>query len=77
MSAKSTINLYYWQEPAGDPCTNHVKWKIKTEHGNIYKVCDEHLAWGLRFSGLPAYVDEFPKEDTGQAKVQVKETKKK
>jgi hypothetical protein len=40
-------------------------WELAGK-GPKFKTCDEHLPWGLRFSGLPAYVDEFrdePKND--------------
>jgi len=54
-----TVNLCYYKKPTGESCNTTVLWKIKTDHGNVFKVCDAHLAWSLRFAGVPARVDEF------------------
>lgn len=57
---KKTVDLCYHKEPDGSPCSEKVTWKLKCEESRkTFKVCDVHLAWGLRLSGLPAYVDAF------------------
>ena len=54
-----TVVLCYFKHSMGEPCENKVQWAIKTDKGNMFKVCDLHLAWSLRFSGIPARVDGF------------------
>lgn len=57
---KQTVDLCYHKEADGSPCSEKVMWKLKCEGTNkAFKVCDVHLAWGLRLSGLPARVDAF------------------
>jgi len=61
---KKTIDLCLYQYDDG-PCTSKVLWKLKAERtGRCFKVCDSHLAWGIRMSGTPAYVEEFLKPPT-------------
>lgn len=54
-----TVDLCYFKHPNGESCGLTVCWKIKTDRGNTFKVCDIHLAWSLRFAGLPARIEEF------------------
>lgn len=54
-----TIDLCYFKHPTGESCGGKVQWAIKTERGNMFKVCDFHLPWALHFSGLPARVNAF------------------
>lgn len=64
LNKSRTVDLCYHKLPTGESCAAHPQWKIQTDKGNMFKVCDAHLAWSLRFSGVPARVDEFPKEKT-------------
>lgn len=54
-----TIDLCYFKHPTGESCGEQVQWAVKTERGNMFKVCDLHLPWALHFSGLPARVNAF------------------
>ena len=54
-----TVDLCYFKHPTGESCSGKVQWAIKTERGNMFKVCDAHLPWSLHFSGLPARVNSF------------------
>lgn len=57
---KKTIDLCHHKELDGSPCDEKVMWKLKCEeNGRTFKVCDRHLAWGIRLSGSPAYVEVF------------------
>lgn len=39
-------------------CSNTPQWRICNEEKRVkLKVCDEHLAWGIRCAGYPAIVD--------------------
>jgi len=59
ITRKKTIDLCGHQSDEG-PCPEKVRWKLKNEaSGKSFKVCDIHLAWGIRLSGTPAYVEEF------------------
>jgi len=60
-AVKSTVTLCYHQSPTGESCKEKVQWQLKGSR--TFRVCDKHLAWGLRFSGLPARVDEYPVKD--------------
>jgi hypothetical protein len=55
-----TIHMCYFREGNKDPCTNNPEWKLEST-AKIYrfKVCDEHLAWGIRLCGFPALVDQW------------------
>ncbi len=60
---KKTVDLCYHKQDDGSPCEEKVMWKLKSEeNGRTFKVCDRHLAWGIRLSGYPAYVDVFNAE---------------
>lgn len=54
-----TIDLCYFKHSTGESCGGQVQWAVKTERGNMFKVCDLHLPWALHFSGLPARVNAF------------------
>jgi len=57
---KKTVDLCHHKEIDGSPCSEKVQWKLKCEESRkTFKVCDVHLAWGLRHTGLPAYVYAF------------------
>jgi hypothetical protein len=68
---KPTVNLCYYQSPTGASCGARVLWKLSNDQGKVFKVCDEHLAWALRFAGLPARVDAFPPTDESTKKTKV------
>lgn len=39
-------------------CSNSPLWRICNDEKKVkLKVCDEHLAWGIRRAGYPAIVD--------------------
>lgn len=39
-------------------CSRLPQWKISNDYARVkLKVCDEHLAWGIRQSGYPALID--------------------
>ena len=39
-------------------CSHAPQWKICNEEKKLkLKVCDKHLAWGIRKAGYPVYVD--------------------
>jgi len=38
-------------------CSHLPQWKISNDQKKILKVCDEHLAWGIRSTGYPALVN--------------------
>lgn len=55
---KPTIDMCYHRDiKTGSPCVIPPMWKLKGEK-HAFKVCDEHLAWGIRTSGFPALVDK-------------------
>jgi len=55
-----TVDLCFFKEEDGSPCSMSVSWKLKaSKSGDSFKVCDAHLAWGIRLSGAPALVEEF------------------
>lgn len=58
MARRKTVDLCFHKNDDGSPCGDKVMWKLKSG-STAFKVCDVHLAWGLRISGLPAYVDAF------------------
>lgn len=64
---KETITFCYILQCEGKPM-----WAVKNEKTNrIVKCCDEHLAYTLRQSGLPAYINKFEeKEETKEFKHQ-------
>jgi hypothetical protein len=64
---KPTIDMCYYRNPdSGDPCVCTPAWKLKGDKYR-FKVCDGHLAWGIRLSGLPALVDKYePNSGMGQ-----------
>ncbi len=39
-------------------CGNQPTWQVKNETGGETRVCDLHLAWAMRKSGLPAIIGE-------------------
>lgn len=55
---KPTIDMCYYKEGPEGPCTEAPQWKLKGETKR-FKVCDQHLAWGIRLSGYPALVDKY------------------
>lgn len=64
-----TVNLCYFKQPTGESCNGNVQWAVKTERGNMFKVCDLHLPWALHFSGLPARVNAFSPPEQEEEKV--------
>lgn len=57
---KKTRKFCSFREEAGEIklCSNFPLWKICNEEKKVkLKVCDEHLAWGIRCSGYPVLVD--------------------
>ena len=57
---RKTVDLCYFKEDDGCPCAEEVSWKLRTmATQDTFKVCDTHLAWGMRLSGAPALVEEF------------------
>lgn len=55
---KPTVDMcYFREEGTRDPCTCTPAWKLRGDKYR-FKVCDLHLAWGIRLSGLPALVDK-------------------
>ena len=56
---KPTIDMCYFRdETFRNPCACSPSWKLEGDKYR-FKVCDEHLAWGIRLSGLPARVDKY------------------
>jgi len=56
---KPTIDMCFHKEAgSGNLCKHKPTWKLKGEK-HKFKVCDEHLAWGIRICGLPAMVDKY------------------
>jgi hypothetical protein len=54
-----TIDMcYYRGVRKSQPCSHPPLWRLKGEKYR-FKVCDEHLAWGIRLSGMPALVEKF------------------
>lgn len=54
-----TIDLcYHKKEGTGELCGDLPSWGINNDKFS-FKVCDAHLAWGIRFSGTPAMVDKY------------------
>lgn len=66
---KPTIDMCYYKEGPEGPCVETPQWKLKGETKR-FKVCDHHLAWGIRLSGYPALVDKY---DLPPPREQVKE----
>jgi hypothetical protein len=57
-----TIDMcYYRGVRKSQPCANPPLWRLKGEKYR-FKVCDEHLAWGIRLSGMPALVEKLAKQ---------------
>lgn len=56
---KQTVEMCYHKGDNRDPCTNAPTWKLKNPEKGRYKVCDTHLAWGIRLCGFPALVDKY------------------
>jgi hypothetical protein len=53
-----TIDLcHHRKEITGELCPELPSWRVKNDKLS-FKVCDAHLAWGIRFSGTPALVDK-------------------
>lgn len=51
-------------------CDNKPMWAVKNvPTGRIVKCCDEHLAATLHVSGLPAIVDPYQDEPTGEYRI--------
>lgn len=56
---KPTIDMcYYRDSESGNLCSDSPSWKVKGDKYR-FKICDKHLAWGIRLSGLPALVDKY------------------
>jgi len=59
-----TVDLCFFKEDDGSPCTETVTFKLTHQATReAFKVCDKHLAWGIRLSGAPALVEEFVSEE--------------
>jgi hypothetical protein len=67
--AKITAEFCFFKQETGESCNCAPKWALASEK-TAFRVCDEHLAWGIRLSGAPARVDEYKKkerkEETGR-----------
>lgn len=57
---KSTIEMCYHKDEHSESCEFSPKWTVASEK-TAFRVCDKHLAWGIRLSGAPARVDEYVK----------------
>ena len=67
-SRKMTVVVCHYRHTDGKCCFNPVKWKLEVlESGTSFKVCAEHLDWGLTYAGTPAELD------TGELTVKIKE----
>lgn len=54
-----TVDMCYFRGVRkSQPCSNAPSWKLKGDK-HRFKVCDEHLAWGIRLSGVPALVETY------------------
>jgi len=54
-----TIDMCYFRGiKKSQPCTQTPQWRLKGDK-HRFKVCDEHLAWGIRLSGFPALVEKY------------------
>lgn len=50
--------MCFYKEGLTRHCSNKPMWKVSgVGEGLKFKVCDEHLAWGIRLSGYPALID--------------------
>ena len=58
-NSRKTIRMCFYKASTGELCSEEAQWKLKPTSGLAFKVCDLHLPWGLRYSGCPAFVDEF------------------
>lgn len=57
-SSSPTIELCFFKEGLHRHCSNKPTWRLMGQSDTLrFKVCDEHLAWGIRFCGYPALVD--------------------
>jgi len=76
---KITVEMCYHKSERKDPCCELPKWKLQnTDSGRKFKVCDIHLAWGIRLCGAPAMVDEYsPREKTREIMPEKKISEKK
>lgn len=53
-----TIELCFFKEGMHRNCSNKPTWKLSGQSDSLrFKVCDDHLAWGIRLCGFPALVD--------------------
>jgi hypothetical protein len=57
---KSTIEMCYHKDEHSESCEFSPKWTVASAK-TAFRVCDKHLAWGIRLSGAPARVDEYQK----------------
>lgn len=68
---KPTVQLCFFRHENGNICTNSPTWKIEGKFKK-FRVCDIHLAWGIRFSGYPALVDKhIDKHNFGLVKEEI------
>lgn len=59
-SVKTTVHLCGHRGDDGHLCGKTAGWCVQNQDERTVKVCDAHLAWALRASGLPARVDNLP-----------------
>lgn len=50
-------------------CEDSPAWTVQPEGKGSIRVCDAHLALGLRSAGLPARVDPYVDEPTGRHEI--------
>lgn len=55
---KPTVQFCHHTDESGRGCLNQPSWLLQGEDKKL-KVCDEHLAWGIKTTGIPARVDEY------------------
>lgn len=58
---KKTLKFCSYRSDELIICPNHPTWFIANSDKKMkMRVCDEHLAWGVRKSGYPAIIDIEP-----------------
>lgn len=55
---KPTVQFCHFVDDCGQGCLNQPSWLLQSDTNKI-KVCDEHLAWGIKTTGIPARVDQY------------------
>ena len=60
---KDTVEMCFHKDPqTGKTCELKPKWTVSSEK-TAFRVCDNHLPWGIRVSGAPALVEEYKSRD--------------